>query len=137
MFFGTKAFAGSFMPIQGSTFAASVDSLYKFLVYASLISCALVIGGMIFFAIKYRRKTNDDKTAYITHNSTLEFIWSFVPFVIFMIVFGWSWYVYLQIRVVPKGAFEINVVGQKWNWDFIYKSGRKSSGEMYAPAGEP
>ena len=76
------------MPPQASNFAKSVDTLYGFLFYASLISCILVIGGLTYFAVKYRRKTATDQTAYISHNSLLEFLWSFIPFVIFMVVFA-------------------------------------------------
>jgi cytochrome c oxidase subunit II len=137
MFFSNVAHAMSFMPVQGSTFAKGVDDLYEFLLIASLISCILVIGGMVYFAFKYRRKTNTDKTAYISHSALLEFLWSFIPFVIFMVVFAWGWIVYHDLRTAPKNSFEIHVVGQKWNWDFLYKSGRKSSGEFYVPVGQP
>ena len=129
--------AESFMPPQASTFASGVDSLYEFLVIASLISCALVIGGMVYFAMKYKRKTANDKTAYIPHNTFLEFLWSFIPFVIFMVVFAWGWIIYHDMRTAPKGAFEIHVVGQKWYWDFLYKSGKKSSNEFYVPVDTP
>ncbi len=137
MFFSQIAHAKSLMPVQGSTFAAKVDTLYVFLLYASVISSLLVIGGMVYFAFKYRRKTNGEKTAYIAHSTILEFLWSFIPFVIFMVVFAWGWVVYHDIRHAPKNAFEIHVVGQKWYWDFLYKSGRKTSGEFYVPVGEP
>lgn len=137
MFWSASAFAKSFMPVQGSTFASGVDELYKFLLGASIISCALVIGGMIYFAFKYRRKTNTDKTAYIAHSATLEFLWSFIPFVIFIASFAWGWVVYYDLRNAPKDAFEIHVVGQKWNWDFQYKSGKKTSGELYVPINKP
>lgn len=131
------AFAQSLMPVQGATFSAAVDTLYEFLLYASLISCVLVIGGMVYFAFKYRRKTNNDKTAYISHSTLLEFLWSFIPFVIFMVVFVWGWVVYHDLRNAPKNAFEIHVVGQKWYWDFLYKSGRKTSGEFFVPINQP
>jgi cytochrome c oxidase subunit II len=129
--------ATRFMPPQASEFASHVDSLYGFLVWASLISCILVIGGMTYFAIKYKRRTDSDKTAYIAHNATLEFLWSFIPFVIFMIVFGWGWKIFHDMRTMPENAFEVHVVGQKWNWNFVYKSGRKTSSEFYVPQNEP
>lgn len=129
--------AKSFMPPQASEFASRVDSLYGFLVWASLISCILVIGGMVFFAVKYKRRTANDKTAYISHNATLEFLWSFIPFVIFMVAFGWAWMIFHDMRTMPKDAFEVHVVGQKWNWNFVYKSGRKTSSEFYVPLNEP
>lgn len=137
MFWSASAYAKSFMPIQGSTFASDVDELYKFLVGASILFCALVIGGMIYFAYKYRRKTNTDKTAYIAHSAILEFLWSFIPFLIFMGSFVWGWIVYHDMRNAPKDAFEIHAIAQKWNWDFQYKSGRKTSGELFVPIGKP
>lgn len=137
MFWSTQAFAKSFMPVEGSTFAGDVDALYKFLLIASIIACALVIGGMIYFALKYRRRTDSDKTAYIAHNTTLEFLWSFIPFVIFMVVFVWGWVVYYKLRTPPTDAYEVHVVASMWNWDFLYKSGKRSSGEMYVPVNKP
>ena len=125
------------MPPQASTFAQSVDTLYGFLFYASLVSCLLVIGGMTYFAVKYRRKTATDKTAYISHNVLLEFLWSFIPFVIFMVVFVWGWVVYHEMRDMPEEALEIHVVGQKWSWNFLYKSGRKAGGEFVVPINTP
>jgi len=137
MFWMNTAFAQSFMPVEGSTFASKMDALYKFQVVASVIACFLVIGGMVYFALKYRRRTDKDQTAYIPHNAALEFLWSFIPFVIFMVIFGWGWVVYHEMRTMPQNAFEVHVVGQKWYWDFLYKSGRKTSGEIFVPVGEP
>lgn len=133
----TAAHASTFMPPQGTEIASQYDKLYGFIVIASLISCFLVIGGLVMFALKYKRKSEGDKTAYITHDTRLEFAWSFIPFLIFMVVFGWGTYIYLQMRTVPKNAFEVHVFGQKWNWDFMYKSGKKSTGEMVVPVNTP
>lgn len=136
-FWMNMAYGSSFMPPEASEFAGPIDSLYSFLVWCSLISCVLVIGGMIYFAIKYRRKSDNDKTAYIAHNAMLEFLWSFIPFVIFMVVFAWGFKIYYDMRVMPENATEIHVVGQKWYWDYLYKSGRKTSGEFYVPVNSP
>jgi len=125
-----------FMPPQATEIAKSVDSLYEFLLIASFISCVLVIGGLIYFAIVHRRKNEGEKTPYIAHNTFLEFLWSFIPFVIFMIVFVWGWSVYHQIRNMPKDALEIGVNAQKWDWTFIYKSGRKVAGEFTVPVNQ-
>lgn len=122
-----------FMPPEGSLVAHSVDQLYGFLLIASFISCVLVIGGLIWFAIKFRRKSDDQKSAYISHNTTLEFLWSFIPFMIFMVVFVWGWVVYSGLRTMPKDALEIAVQGQKWSWTFTYKNGRSIGSEMYVP----
>src|SRR5665213_3666007 len=125
-----------FMPPQATEIAQGVDKLYGFLLVTSFISCVLVIGGLIYFAMKYRRTSENQKTPYISHNTTLEFLWSFIPFVLFMVVFVWGWIVYSRMRTMPEDALEIAVQGQKWNWSFTYKNGRTSSAEFYVPVGQ-
>lgn len=129
--------ASTFMPVQATAIAERVDSLYAFLLIASFIACVLVIGGFIAFAVKYRRQSDNDKTAYITHNNVLEFTWSFVPFVIFMAVFAWGWMIYHDMRKMPTSGIELAVEGQKWDWSFIYKNGRRVSGEFTVPVNTP
>jgi len=87
----SSAQAGSsFMPPAGTEVATQLDNLYAFTLWASLVACVILIAGMIYFALKYKRQTNHDKTAYITHNGFLEFLWSFLPFVLFMFLFAWG-----------------------------------------------
>lgn len=128
--------AQSFMPTQGTEIAKQVDNLYGFLLITSLIACLLVIGGMIFFVIKYRRRSPNDKTPYISHSTILEFLWSFIPLVIFLGVFAWGWYIYHQMRSMPKNAIEINVLGKQWAWEVEYKNGYKTVNEVVVPIGE-
>jgi len=121
-----RAEAQSFMPVQASEIAKSVDSLYSFLLIISLIACVIVIGGMIYFALKYKRKSDNDKTAYISHDTRLEILWSVIPLIIFLFVFAWGWIIYHDMRTMPKDALEIQVTGQQWNWTAEYKNGVKS-----------
>lgn len=125
--------AQSFMPTEGTKIATQVDNLYAFLLVASFVSCVILIGGMVFFVWKYRRKTNNDKTAYITHNTFLEFLWSFIPLVIFLGVFGWGWYIYHDMRTMPKDALEVHVFAKQWAWEFEYKSGVKTGNLIVVP----
>lgn len=125
--------AQSFMPTEGTKIASQVDNLYGFLLAASFISCVIVIGGMIFFVWKYRRRTETDKTAYITHNTFLEFLWSFIPLVIFLAVFAWGWNIYHDMRTMPKDALEVQVTGKQWAWEFEYKSGVKTGNLLVVP----
>ena len=122
--------AKSFMPPAATELAKSVDSIYAFLLITSLISFLILMGWLAYFVKKYRRKSAQDQTAYIPHNHFLEFIWSFVPFVIFMICFGWGAKVYLDMRKVSSDAMDIHVVAKKWDWEFIYKNGRKMTSDV-------
>lgn len=119
------ATSSTFMPPAATEVAKQVNALYGFMLVTSVISFIILVGGMIFFVYKYKRKSANDQTPYITHNHTLEFLWSFVPFVVFMICFAWGTYVYLEMRSFDENALEINVYGKKWVWEFEYKNGKK------------
>jgi cytochrome c oxidase subunit 2 len=125
--------AQSFMPTEGTKIATQVDNLYGFLLVASLISFFILMGGMVYFVFKYRRRTKNDKTAYITHNAFLEFLWSFIPLVIFLGVFAWGWLIYHDMRSMPKDALEVHVFGKQWAWEFEYKSGVKTGNLVVVP----
>lgn len=133
MFFSSPAYASTFMPPAGTAIAHQVDMLYGFLVAISFISCVLVIGGFVYFSFKYRRQSANEKGGGLSHHNVLEFLWSFIPFVLFMVAFVWGWIVYSNLRSMPKEGLEIAVQAQKWNWTFVYKSGKSSSGEFYVP----
>lgn len=127
-----KAMADAFMPVEGTHIAKQVDNLYAFLLIVSFISCAILIGGMIYFVTKYKRKSANDKTPYITHDTRLEILWSVIPLVIFLFVFGWGWVVYHEMRTMPKNALEIMITGKQWAWTAEYKNGVKST-EVVVP----
>lgn len=129
------AHASSFAPTAATKIAEQWDNLYGFLLISSTIASLILIGGMIYFVLKYKRKTNNDKTAYISHNSFLEFLWSFIPLCIFLAVFAWGWYLYHQMRKMPENALEIHVRGKQWAWEAEYKSGVKTSNLIVAPIG--
>ncbi len=129
-----SAKAETFMPTQGTEIAKGVDNLYAFLLVISLVSCVIVIGGMIYFAIKYKRKSANDKTAYITHDTRLEILWSVIPLILFLFVFAWGWIIYHDMRTMPKNALEIHVTGKQWAWTAEYKNGVKST-EVVVPVG--
>lgn len=126
-----------YMPLQASTFAEDWDLVWNFVLWASIISCVILIGGLIFFVVKYQRRSDNDKTAYITHNTLAEFLWSFIPLVTFMAIAAWGWEVYKDMRTFPNDAVEINVTGQKWVWNMMYTNGRVLTNELVVPAGKP
>ncbi|MES3038046.1 MAG: cytochrome c oxidase subunit II [Bdellovibrionota bacterium] len=121
------------MPTSATDIADRVDNLYAFLLISSFIGCVILIGGMVYFVYKYKRKTDTDKTPYITHNALLEFLWSFIPLVIFLAVFAWGWLVYHDMRQMPKDALEVHIFGKQWAWEMQYKSGVKTSNLLKVP----
>ena len=126
-----------FLPPAKTAVAEQYDTLFWFVHLASL---ALVIGivvAVIYFIIKYRRKSENDVTPVITHNNKLEVTWSVIPLILCLILFGWGFQTYLDMSTVPDDAYEVNVTAQKWLWRFDYNTGASTTGELHVPAGRP
>ena len=73
------------MPNQASTFADSIDGLFNFLVWISVISTGGIVVAMIYFCVRYRarsRDANEKAASQNDHSTTLEITWSVIPLVI-------------------------------------------------------
>lgn len=116
---------------------ASTDAVMGFIHVVSFILLIGITVAIIYFAIKYRRKSENDKTALITHNNTLEITWSVIPLLLCFIVFGWGYSGWLNLKTAPDDAYEINVSAFKWGWTFGYETGAKIPNEIHVPAGKP
>ena len=117
---------------------ARLEKLEDFLIVISFIACVFITLAFIYFAFRFRRKNQAEEGSATQHHSLpLEIIWSFIPFVIFMVAFAWGWLVYKDVRTAPKDSLEIQVYGQKWNWEFVYKNGRKTTNELFVPVNRP
>ena len=126
----------SYLPVQASKVSVSVDTLYNFLTFISIVVFVILMGAMVYFIVKYRRRSEEDKTEYIPENHVLEFIWSFIPFVTFLGIFYWGWVVYKNTRSFPEDAVTIHVTGFQWAWNIQYENGKSSIDELTVPVNE-
>ncbi len=108
------------MPTQASTFAESTDNLYWFIVALDTFFFALILAAMGYFMWKYRRRSKDQKTSSITHNGTIEFLWSAIPTLLLLVVFIWGECDFVRQSVPPSDALDVKVTGQKWSWKIEY-----------------
>jgi len=122
---------------QASTMAGSIDALYDFIFWLSVVSLIAVTVAIIYFMIRYRRRSDDDKTPYIEGHAPSEMSVAVILFVIVMVIFYWGWIDYKKILTAPADAMEINIIGKQWQWDIEYVNGRKMVNEMVVPRGRP
>ncbi|TYP92668.1 cytochrome c oxidase subunit 2 [Fodinibius salinus] len=125
------------LPPAKSTLAEQTDTLFWFVHLSSLVLTVGLIAVIVYFVIKYRRQSEDEVTPVITHNNALEVTWSVIPLILVLIVFGWGYEVFMNQQVAPDDAYEINVTGQKWVWQFKYENGARSNGKLHVPADRP
>lgn len=126
-----------FLPSAESTYARDVDMLFHFINIVSLIIVLGITIAIIYFAIKYRRRSEEDTTPIIAHNTALEVTWTVIPTILILIVFGWGFNDYVEMRTPPAGAKEIYVTAFSFGWDFEYKNGVRSANTLYVPVNTP
>ena len=125
-------------PEQASTHAPRVDLLYYFLLALAVFFTVLIATLIVYFSVKYRRgNTRVDRTSPHDHSLFLEVVWSVIPFILSMIIFGWGASLYFTGYRPPAGASEVRVVAKQWMWKFQHPNGRREINTLHAPLGRP
>jgi cytochrome c oxidase subunit 2 len=125
-------------PEQASSFAHDVDGLYFFLIAVSAFFTVLIFCAIVYFAIKYRRRSEDEEAPRPIYGSLgLEVLWSVVPFIFAMIFFFWGARAYFHIARPPANAMEIYVTGKQWMWKMQHPNGTREINTLHVPLGQP
>ena len=127
----------SLWPEMASNFAWPVDLLYIFLIVVSVIFTVGIAAALLYFGIKYRRKSDDDVPAEVHGNNTLEIVWSVIPLLLTMIMFFWGAHLYFKMSQVPSDAMEILVTGKQWRWKLQHPNGKREINNLHLPLGQP
>ncbi len=112
---------GSFwMPPNASTTTEFVDPVfYYILALTTLFFVAIVVVGA-YFAIRYRKRSDADRTHPTAGNHKIEAILAIIPSILLATIFWLGFQGYMNLAVAPGDAMEIRVTGQKWFWTFEY-----------------
>ncbi|MDP9191211.1 MAG: cytochrome c oxidase subunit II [Acidobacteriota bacterium] len=122
-------------PEQASSVAPLVDGLYLFLV-AITGGVSLLIWLVIFyFAIKYRRRPDNELAQEQEPPAILEMTWTVIPLLIFIGIFVAGAWVFLRMQVIPRDAIEIYATGRQWMWKFQHPTGQREINELHVPVG--
>jgi cytochrome c oxidase subunit 2 len=124
-----------FAPDQASTVSGTVDDLYLFLVGLTFFFSILITALIIYFALKYRRRSDDEFPRPIEGSMKLEATWIVIPFIIVMVIFVWGASVYFAVFRPPEDALDVYVVGKQWMWKFEHPDGQREINELHVPIG--
>ncbi len=103
-----------------SNHAAALDNLYIFITVLCAISMVMIVGAQIYFMVKYRQTSPDQKTDPLTHNGKLEFAWSAIPAILLVVIFVWGEIDFMKMSTPPAEAIDVRVTGAKWFWKIEY-----------------
>ena len=124
-------------PAQASTIAWQVDALYAFLLVLTVVFCLLVFGMVIIFAIKYRRRSEDEQPEQTHGNLVLELSWTIIPLFLSLFVFLLGADVFFRLQRPPSDPLEIYAVGKQWMWKIQHESGKREINTLHVPKGQP
>ena len=91
----------------------------------------------IYLGIKYHKTHDGQIGARIEGNLPLELLWSVIPTIIAMFMFGWGASVFYHLRRPPDEALHLYAVGKQWMWKFQHLEGQREINELHMPAGRP
>jgi cytochrome c oxidase subunit 2 len=148
LFLATYEGQGFWMPQQASDHAVNVDALFQFILWLSVFFFVLLMGLTVYFSVKYRKKSDTQRSSPLAHSFRLEFLWSAIPTVLLVVIFAWGFRDYQALSATPPDALELRVTAQKWNWTIAYpKLDRECTSEMavdgsadvdfYVPVNQP
>ncbi len=125
-----------FVPPQGSAVARSVDMLFLFELLVSALSVLLIVTLVVYFAIRYRRRSDEEVPPYTPTHRGLELTWTLGTFFILLIYFFWGAKVYVHAKRPPENATQIYVVGKQWMWKIEHTDGIREINELHVPLGQ-
>jgi len=117
--------------------ASRVDALFYFLCAVSLVFSLIVAIGVAFSAARYRKGSPASRKGALHDYLPIELVWSIVPLMIALFIFAWSTRLFFDMRVPPKNAMEIYVVGKQWMWKIQHPEGNREINELHVPVGRP
>ncbi len=124
-------------PDQASTMATQVDSLFFFLVGVSVFFATLIFVVIIVFAVKYRRRSENEQPQEIQSDLRLEILWTVIPLGLTLVMFVWGAKLFFMINDPPANSLEINIVAKQWMWKVQHPEGQLEIDELHIPVGRP
>jgi cytochrome c oxidase subunit 2 len=122
-------------PVQASTFAPDVDHLLYFLLAVAVFFSAVIFCSIFYFAIRYRRRSENELPRAIHGGMALEILWSVIPFGLTMVMFTWGASIYFSESRPPDNALDIYVVAKQWMWKLEHLEGQREINELHIPVG--
>ena len=88
--------------------------------WISMVVWVGVSGLILFAALRYRRRSDDDEPVQVHGNNKIEVIWTLVPFLVLIGLFALTTVQMSYVRTTPASAMKMCVVGAQFQWTYHY-----------------
>ncbi len=107
---------------SASEHGGQIDGLFNTTLFFTGIVFIVTHIALFWFAYKYRRRKGN-KSVFLSHNNTLEMVWTGIPFVVMMVLVTQGLIVWNDVMpdVGPDDEFiEVEATGYQFAWDLRY-----------------
>ncbi|WP_310447814.1 cytochrome c oxidase subunit II [Thiobacillus sp.] len=107
------------LQIPASKVAQDVFDLHNLIMLVCL-GIFIVVFGAMFYSLLKHRKSVGHKAAHFHENTTVEVIWTVIPFVILMGMAYPAAKVVIDMKDTSNPDLSIKVTGYQWKWGYTY-----------------
>ena len=125
----------SLFPEAASTVAGRIDALYFFLVGVTVFFTVGISAAILWCIVRYRQREGHE-AQQIEGSLPLEVVWSTIPLLICLFVFGWGAKLFYHVLTPPADATTFYVTGKQWMWKLQHPTGQREINELHVPRGE-
>jgi cytochrome c oxidase subunit 2 len=130
-----RILADFWLPKPASNLAGDVDWAWNIILWVTGAFFCIVVGAMTFFVFAYKRKTPDDVTSPITHNTPIEIAWTVIPLILVIMFFFVGFKGFLNYDTPPSDCVVVDATAQKWSFSFQYPNGATAP-DLYVLVGQ-
>jgi len=95
------------------------------------VGIGVVVFGAMIYSLIYHRKSKGAVAADFHESTTLEILWTVIPFVILVVMAIPATKVLLAMEDVSGSEMSVKVTGYQWKWHYDYNVGEKAEEISY------
>lgn len=84
------------------------------------VAIGVVVFGVMFYSMLKHRKSNGQKAAQFHESTTVEIIWTILPFLILIIMAIPATKVLIAMSDTSNSALTVKITGSQWKWHYEY-----------------
>ena len=104
---------------------AIAEELYHLHTFMLILCTVIFIGvfGVMFYSVFAHRKSKGHKAAHFHESTTVEIIWTIVPFVIVVLMALPATKTVIAMKDTTNSDLTVKVTGYQWKWGYDYVKG--------------
>ena len=107
------------LQVPASKVAHDVFQLHNFIMLVCLGIFVVVFGAMFYSLLKHRKSVGH-KAAHFHENTTVEVVWTVIPFVILMGMAFPAAKVVIDMKDTTNPDMTVKITGYQWKWNYDY-----------------